>query len=78
VKESSNFVKLHCITTLPGNPIRIQFVRASRIEAFGPPAEEYAKIGAAGHIDLSGSGDRMYVSENEDEIFALLSEIEND
>ncbi len=73
-KITDRFIKIHAVTNTPGNEVRDVYQLVDTINGFSVAPPEYAKIGAASVVDLHG--DRfIYVTENIDEIYNILSTI---
>jgi hypothetical protein len=69
---TSKLIKIHVVSTRPGNPIFKFYVKADRVESVGEAPEEYAKIGAASSLDTATG--TLYVTENVEDLRAALEE----
>ena len=74
-KVTDRFIKIHVVSSAPGNDVREMYQRVDGIMGFSAAAPEYAKIGGASTVDVPG--DRfLVVTESVDDIYNALSKID--
>ena len=74
-KITDYLIKVHTVTSTPGNEVREMYIKADHIYGFAVAAPEYARIGGAATLDVPG--DRyIVVTESVDDIYNALSKID--
>jgi hypothetical protein len=74
-KVTSRYIKIHIVSSSPGNEVHEYYQRVDMVVGFGEVAPQYAGIGACACVDLPGDA-RCYVKESVEDIYSMLNQID--
>jgi hypothetical protein len=74
-KLASRYIKIHAVSSSPGNEVCEYFIKVDSISGFGEASSQHALIGAGSALDLH-SDIRMYLKESMEELYDLLNKVD--